>query len=203
MGGFNSFESCLPPDTRVSGSGIHTIDWIEMSNPKISVTCKLLWQYNGILPSSSVLGWNKTSTETLGANSDDVLSGSSEALAEQYVRATEAFGTNNADVFVWVLVSLLYDVLSNLPLRDCCARVPSHCKTTDRQTNSVSLVLQHMLLVKRRVRVSMRKLTSRWWNSNYKFGSSHCTEQLAGKISMVVFDTVRASASAVEAAGDR
>ena len=32
---------------------------------------------------------------------------------------------------------------------------------------------------------------------------SPCTEQLAGKISMVVFDTVRASASAVEAAGDR
>ena len=51
-----------------------------------------------------------------------MLSGSSEALAEQHFRATEAFGTNSADVFVWVLVSLLDDVLNSLPLRGGCEK---------------------------------------------------------------------------------
>ena len=49
MDGISPFESCLPPDTRGSGFGLHTIDWIEISNQKISEACMALWHYNGIL----------------------------------------------------------------------------------------------------------------------------------------------------------
>ena len=32
-------QSCVPSDTRGSGSGLHTIDWIEISNRQISARC--------------------------------------------------------------------------------------------------------------------------------------------------------------------
>ena len=39
LDGGTLFKSCLPSDTRGSGSGLHTIDWIEINNQKISATC--------------------------------------------------------------------------------------------------------------------------------------------------------------------
>ena len=43
-------EPYQPSDTRGPGSGLYTIDWVEISNQKMSETCMVLWHYNRILP---------------------------------------------------------------------------------------------------------------------------------------------------------
>ena len=45
-----SLNLAYHPTTRSSGSGLHTIDWIEMSNRKISETFLLLWKNDISLP---------------------------------------------------------------------------------------------------------------------------------------------------------
>ena len=56
LDGGTLFESCLPSDTRGSGSGLHTIDWIEIShNRQISETFLVLWYNDRILPLQQIL----------------------------------------------------------------------------------------------------------------------------------------------------
>ena len=55
LDGGTLFESCLPSDTRGSGSGLHTINWIEISNRKISLKFLVLWYNDRILPLQQIL----------------------------------------------------------------------------------------------------------------------------------------------------
>ena len=55
LDGGTLFESCLPSDTRGSGSGLHTIDWIEVSSRKITETFLVLWFYDRIWPLQQIL----------------------------------------------------------------------------------------------------------------------------------------------------
>ena len=55
LDGGTLFESCVPSDTRGSGSGLHTIDWTEISNGKILETFLVLWNNNRNFPLQQIL----------------------------------------------------------------------------------------------------------------------------------------------------
>ena len=65
MDGISPFEPCQPSDARCSGSWLHTVNWIESGNQKVSETCVVLWHDNRIFPRcNKFFVFCKSETET-------------------------------------------------------------------------------------------------------------------------------------------